>query len=91
MKIATPFSLCTPFVACQFFTIDFTMANEWGLEMQPMELDCTIASYYITMGRHGIPSINKFKPWLDDIYGFDDNNTFAVGAQGAILQYDGKS
>lgn len=91
MKIVTTLSLCTLFALYHFLAIGSTLANEWGLEMQPLELDMCDSVILHYDGKTWSPVYHKFNTWLDDIYGFDDNNIFAVGAQGAILHYNGKS
>src|SRR5574341_532376 len=90
-KKITVFSIFIFLAIYQLFIINASNAIEWGLEMQPLELDMCDSVILHYDGKSWNPIYHKFNTWLDDIFGFDDNNIFAVGAQGAILHYDGKT
>ena len=81
MKIITPYFLCALFVVSQFFPANFTLANGWGLEKRPLELDMCDSVILHYDGKAWSPVYHKFNTWLDDICGFGDDNIYAAGGR----------
>lgn len=90
MRIIT-FSTFIFLVTYLFSPIKVTFANDWGLEEQPMERDNCDSIILHYDGKTWNHIYHESNVWLNDIYGFSDNNIFAVGDKGIILHYDGKS
>lgn len=71
--------------------INITLANEWGLEKQKPEHDTCDSIILHYDGEVWSTVYHGFNMGLNDIFGFDDNDIFAIGKHGTILHYNGKS
>lgn len=87
-RIVTGFFIFTAiFLSC----IHAIPGNEWGLEEryegESDRCDAVILHYDGKTWNHHYHGHNQF---LTGIYGFADNDIFAIGNQGLILHYNGK-
>ena len=91
MRTIIKLFICHLFIFFQFLLIDVSLANEWGLEEQPVELDKCDSVILHYDGKTWNHVYYGFDTRLTNIYGFSDSDIFAVGVPGVILHYDGKS
>lgn len=87
MKIITNLFISILFIIYQSSTNDIVFANQWGLEEQATEYDKCDSVILHYDGKSWNHVYDGFNMWLSDIYGFSDNDIFAIGKNGAILHY----
>src|SRR3989337_348438 len=91
MRTIITLFICHLFIFFQFLLLDIALANEWGLEKQNMEHGKCNSIILHYDGEVWNTVYHGFNMWLNDIFGFDDNDIFAIGKNGTILHYNGKS
>src|SRR5574337_1359608 len=91
MKTIAAFFFCAILVIYQFFAVNVALADEWGLEEQATERDKSDSIILRYDGKTWEQVYRGLNVWLNAIYGFADNDIFAIGEHGVILHYDGKS